>query len=86
MTCKVEGCPDTGKTVRGMCGMHYRRWKRGNLDKTRYARKKGSGGMNIHFPFEVRKINGLWHRRPTDSKEPWALVVWSDHAEMEDAA
>jgi hypothetical protein len=26
-TCKVEGCDQYGQTRRGMCGMHYTRWR-----------------------------------------------------------
>lgn len=64
--------------ARGMCSKHYKRWKRGTLDKPRYARERGAVGMNTVFPFEVAKIDGDWYRRPTGSDDDWQLVVWPE--------
>ena len=54
-----------------MCLMHYKRWHRKKLDAP--LTPKGSAGMRIKFPFEFRKIDGCWHRRPTGSKEQWEV-------------
>lgn len=36
-TCSVEGCESTHKLCKGMCSMHYQRWKRSGDPERRYV-------------------------------------------------
>ena len=75
--CAVEGCEWKVK-AKGLCKNHYRKQLRGTLDSPRYSVPRRAVGTPLRYGYEVRKIDGEWHRRPTDSGEPWTLVVWEE--------
>lgn len=78
-TCRIEGCDNDGKITRGMCKMHYRRWERGTLDAPRkVAVRQAKVSRGIDFKFDMCKIDGVWHRRPIRTDEPWTPVVWPE--------
>ena len=79
-SCRINDDCSPGRIVRDLCPKHYRRWKRGTLGRPRYWRPRGAVGMTTEWPFEVKQIDGEWHRRPTGSCEPWAPVVWAEDA------
>lgn len=83
--CSVEGCGWKHK-AKGLCKNHYRQSLRGTLDNPRYSVPKRMVGTPLRYGFEVKKINDVWHRRPTDSRDPWVPVVWSAHAGLEEEA
>lgn len=71
MTCSIPDCDREDIAARGMCMMHYRRWKRGRLDVPAHKRSRSSDGMNTKWPFEFMKDGDVWFRRPTGSKDAW---------------
>jgi hypothetical protein len=60
--CTVEGC-DGKFYAKGRCERHYRQLN-------------GSRAVAVEWPFAVRKIDGVWHRRPSDCDPgtPWEIV------------
>ena len=74
MSCKIDDC-DKVVQGRGLCARHYGQWRRGRLGAPRWERRKQVG----EWPVAVRKIDGVWHRRPSECEPgtPWVPVVWS---------
>lgn len=76
-TCTEEDCDATEIKARGLCKKHYMRFRRGTLGvPARHHRKPGP----TKWPIAVRKIDGEWHRRPSDCdpETPWEPVVWAE--------
>lgn len=76
--CEFETCDRSGKTLRGLCPMHYKRLMRGTLGRPegapRYRTPRTNVGKSLEWPFEFEKRGDTWFRRPTGSDEPWELV------------
>lgn len=73
--CNIDGC-DRQHKAQGLCKMHYSRWQRGTIDSPRYSKPRPAIGYKVKWPYAVRKIDGVWYRRPSDAERgtPWEIV------------
>ncbi len=71
IVCSVEGC-DRKHKAQGLCKMHYSRLQRGTL----FTPPRYPNGKTLVWPYAVRKIDGVWYRRPSDCEPgtPWEIV------------